>query len=177
MLYYLDSKKMKDKRDIIDQVTDLHQEITSHLSQSLRKVIQIGELLDRQEANFKHGEFGAWVSTKLPFSVSRAREYMKVYREREALKEEKVPEFSLKKTYELLVQHREEDPILKIKQAFSLMSEVKAELEIIKDQVVLTNIHQLSFEMSKIFFEMGVLAERQLWRIEKLIQEGFFEIS
>ena len=162
---------------LIDKVTNLHQEIMSHLRQSLMKVIQIGELLDQQEAKFKHGDFEAWVSTNFPFNFSRAREYIRVYRERERLKEEGVPEYSLKKTYELLVQHREEDPISKIKQAASLMDEVKIELGTIQSQVVLGEVYQLSFEMSKVCFEMAVLAEGEIWRIEKLIQGGFFEKS
>ena len=162
---------------LIDKVTGLHQEIMSHLRQSLMKVIQIGELLDQREANFKHGEFGAWVSNNFPFGVSRAHEYIRIYRERETLKEERLPEFSLKKVYALLLQHREEDPISKIKQASSLISEVKNELAIIQDQGVLGDLYQLLLDMSKVFSEMPVLAERQYRYIEKLIQDGFFEKS
>jgi hypothetical protein len=162
---------------LIDKVAGLHQEIMNHLRESLMKVIQIGELLDQREANFKHGEFSTWISNNFPFSVSKAHEYIRVYRERERLKEERLPEFSLKKVYALLLQHREEDPISKVKQAASLISEVKNELAIIKDPGVLGDLYQLLLDMSKVFSEMPVLAERQYRYIEKLIQDGFFKKS
>ena len=82
------------------EITMLHNEIVGHLRQSLEKAIRIGQLLQEQKANLKHGEWGKWIRNNLPFTDRTARNYMRVYQERDRLKTETVSD--LRSAYLLL---------------------------------------------------------------------------
>ena len=167
----------RDKKNNIIEIIDLHREIENHLRQSLMKVIRVGGLLDREEANFKKGEFGAWAATNFPFNVSRAREYIRLYRERERFKEKAIPEWSLKRAYEVLVEHREESLSSKVKQSILILNEAKTELANIQDLSELGTISNLTLESERVSSEMHLLTERQLEMVSMLTREGFFEKS
>lgn len=68
-----------------DEILRLHEEVSNALQTSLGKAIRIGELLTKQKAALKHGEFGPWAKT-LPFSQSTVNRYMKVYAHQDDLK-------------------------------------------------------------------------------------------
>ena len=85
-----------------DKISRLHGEIVGHLKQSLISAIQIGQLLTEQKQKLKHGEFGKWIKTNLPFTNRTARNYVRLYLERDRLKTETVSD--LKSAYRLLNQ-------------------------------------------------------------------------
>lgn len=87
---------------IADKISRLHVEIVGHLRQSLEKAQLIGRLLTEQKKKLKHGEFGNWIESNLPFTNRTARNYMRLYRERDRLKTETVSD--LKSAYRLLKQ-------------------------------------------------------------------------
>jgi len=76
------------------EITRLHGEIIDRLKTSLKKAIRIGKLLTEQKSALKHGEFLPWVAANLPFTDRTARNYMRLYRERDRLKSETVSDLN-----------------------------------------------------------------------------------
>lgn len=70
----------------ITEIWDLHTKFIESLKKSLEYGMKIGELLTKQKSDLKHGQFGIWIDENLPFSRRTAQNYMKVYRERDRLK-------------------------------------------------------------------------------------------
>ena len=68
------------------EIISLHQEITSHLKTSLQMAIRVGQLLTEQKESLGHGHFTPWIKEHLPFKERTARNYMRLYRERDRLK-------------------------------------------------------------------------------------------
>jgi hypothetical protein len=82
------------------EISRLHQEIGEHLRRSLANAIRIGELLSEQKATLQHGEFGRWISENLPFTDRTARNYMRIFDNRNILKTETVSDLGT--AYKLL---------------------------------------------------------------------------
>ena len=74
----------------VDEIIKLHFEIYGHFKVSLDKAQRIGELLTEQKDKLEHGEFIPWIKKSLPFSDRTARNYMRLYSERDQLKMENV---------------------------------------------------------------------------------------
>jgi len=88
--------------NICKEISILHDEIKRNLLSSLNNALLIGQLLSIQKEKLKHGNFTPWVNKTLPFSDRTARNYMRLYRERDKLKTENVTD--LTKAYKLLRQ-------------------------------------------------------------------------
>ena len=78
----------------IQEITRLHEGIVSSLKRSLIDGIKIGELLTEQKRTLKHGDFTPWVKDNLPFTDRTARNYMRLFRERDRLKTETVSDLT-----------------------------------------------------------------------------------
>lgn len=78
----------------INEIVDLHNEISGFLKMSLEKAIRIGELLIEQKASLQHGQFGQWLRDNLPFSDRTARNYMGFYNNKNLLKTENVSDLA-----------------------------------------------------------------------------------
>jgi len=111
------------EKRLVAEINKLHGKILNSLKMSLGKGIRIGELLAEQKENLKHGEFTAWVNCNLPFTDRTARNYMRLFQERDRLKTENVS--VLKDAYELLIEHKEEGCFGKMERAVSLLQEAK----------------------------------------------------
>ena len=72
--------------DVVKEIWDLHVRFLESLKKSLEYGIRIGELLAGQKAALPHGQFGKWIDENMPFSTRTAQNYMKIFRERERLK-------------------------------------------------------------------------------------------
>ena len=94
------------EKNRVEEITILHNDIAGHLRQSLDKAIRIGELLKEQKDNLKHGDFMKWVSDNLPFTDRTARNYMRLFENRDKLKTETVS--TLTTAYKMLNESREE---------------------------------------------------------------------
>ncbi|MFC1580088.1 DUF3102 domain-containing protein [Thermodesulfobacteriota bacterium] len=83
----------------VKEIITLHQEVEQTLLSCIRlslpKALRIGELLIKQKDSLKHGEFIPWIKTNLPFTDRSARNYMRLFKERERLKTENVSDLSL----------------------------------------------------------------------------------
>ena len=73
----------------IEEITKLHYEIYNSLKLTLDKAIRIGELLVEQKGRLEHGKFIPWIHNNFLFSDRIARNYMRVFENREKLKLEK----------------------------------------------------------------------------------------
>jgi hypothetical protein len=80
----------KNEKSRVQEIVNLHQEILGHLRSSLGKAIKIGQLLSEQKSNLAHGEFTTWVKVNISFSDRTARNYMRLFKERDKLKTENV---------------------------------------------------------------------------------------
>jgi len=69
------------------EIRKLHQEIKELLQDSLEKAFRIGEILAEYKRDLKHGEFIGWVNENLPFGDRQARNYMRLYLNRDELRE------------------------------------------------------------------------------------------
>ncbi|MGB2863071.1 MAG: DUF3102 domain-containing protein [Sedimentisphaerales bacterium] len=74
----------------VNEIVVLHGEICGLLKMSITKAIRIGQLLIEQKESLRHGEFGRWIEKNLPFSDRTARNYMKIYENRNLLKSENI---------------------------------------------------------------------------------------
>jgi len=97
-------KQMDIKKNRAQEIVTLHQEIVGHLQQSLEKAIKIGQLLTEQKGSMKHGEFGPWLKGNIPFTDRTARNYMRLWREKDRLKMESVSD--LKDAYRLITDQK-----------------------------------------------------------------------
>lgn len=88
----------------IEEIRRLHTEILNSLKMSLEKAIRIGNLLTKQKENLKHGEFTKWVNDNLPFTDRTARNYMRVFQEKDRLKTETVSDLTT--AYQSLIEHK-----------------------------------------------------------------------
>lgn len=70
----------------VDRIKRLHCEVASYYLIALAKAVEIGQLLTGQKEEMKHGEFMPWIEKNMPFSTATARNYMKLWRNRELLK-------------------------------------------------------------------------------------------
>lgn len=68
------------------EIKKLHSEFIESFKKTLDCGVRIGDLLKQQKDGLKHGEFGKWISENLPFSIRTAQNYMKLYKERDRLK-------------------------------------------------------------------------------------------
>jgi len=85
------------EKNRITEICELHNEIYESI---LDKGIRIGQLLSEQKTSLKHGEFIPWVKANLPFTERTAQFYMKIYTNRERIKNENVSH--LTEAYKLL---------------------------------------------------------------------------
>lgn len=85
------------------EIRELHSDIMAALQSSLEKAVRIGELLAQRKAALPHGRFIPWIEAHLPFSDRTARNYMRLFRERDRwLKSESVSDLRLGAAYKLL---------------------------------------------------------------------------
>lgn len=145
-----------------EEMRRLHGEILNSLKMSLDKAIRIGELLAEQKEVLKHGEFTAWVNDNLPFTDRTARNYMRLFQERDRLKTENIS--GLKDAYELLIEHKV--LLANVERAILLLQEVEAEVGKIEDVKELWKIHELAVRIENHSREMHLTAGWNLGRIE-----------
>lgn len=89
---------------VINEIACLHNEIIGYFKKSVEKAIRIGQLLTEQKECLKHGEFTKWIKNNLPFTDRTARNYMRLYNNRDKLKTETVSDLTT--GYELLTENR-----------------------------------------------------------------------
>jgi len=91
--------------DLSGEINRLHDKLTGLARTSLEKAIEIGDLLTRQKAELKHGQWLPWCAENLEFSKNTVSRYMGVYLNREKLPT--VGNLELTEAYRLLSQPAE----------------------------------------------------------------------
>lgn len=66
-----------------EQINALHNELTAIAHKGINVAIEIGRLLSEKKAELSHGEFGVWVKRNLVFTDRTARNYMKLFADRD----------------------------------------------------------------------------------------------
>lgn len=90
----------------LKEIIALHGEILQAARTSLGKALRVGELLEDVKGGLEHGEWLPWVKSNLPFSERTARNYIRVYQERDRLKSATVAD--LTQAYRLLEEKKED---------------------------------------------------------------------
>ena len=115
------------------EINALHDKMRRHADAMLQKATRIGELLSQMKEKLPHGQFANWLTENVSFSARTAQNYMRIYCNKELIKNEnvsllsdaynilKLPRVKLRQTGE-----GEEKRYLK---TFSLYSEEKEVLE------------------------------------------------
>lgn len=73
-----------------DRLRQLHSEILGLCRTALNKAIEAGGILHEVKAALPHGEFTPWVEENAGFNIRTAQRYMKVYENRDQLKNDSV---------------------------------------------------------------------------------------
>ena len=84
----------------LDEIRTLHAQNIDAAKMTVDRDIRIGELLEGIRAELKHGQWLPWCKAHLPFSDKTARNYIRVFSERDRLKLESVS--NLGEAYALL---------------------------------------------------------------------------
>jgi hypothetical protein len=84
----------------IQEINELHRQIVDAAVTSFEKAIRIGELLTAQRENVAHGGWLPWLKSNVQFTDRTARNYMRVFENRDRLKLESVSD--LPSAYRLL---------------------------------------------------------------------------
>lgn len=87
---------------IVSEIRALHVGILEHASESIHMGIKIGELLTTQKEKLKHGEWLPWIEHNMPFAERTARNYIRLYNERESLLRHQIAD--LTEAYKWLVE-------------------------------------------------------------------------
>jgi hypothetical protein len=161
------------EQDRIEEIRRLHNEIFNSLKMSLEKAIRVGQLLTEQKENLKHGEFTAWVTSNLSFTDRTARNYMKVYRERNKFKTETVSD--LTGAYRLLIEREPKDEVVGSEEKDSERSS-KSKIDWLKLNSINKTWKELSRKDRKNFLRMILnRAEDRLRRFRAKHQREFTE--
>jgi len=83
-------QKKSELQNATKQVIELHGKVKNGIRFVLDRAIAIGEILCRQKEVLPHGEFTSWITKELPFTDRAARNYMRLYRNKNMLKTENV---------------------------------------------------------------------------------------
>jgi len=100
-------QKKSELQNATKQVIELHGKVKNGIRFVLDRAIAIGEILCRQKEVLPHGEFTSWITKELPFTDRAARNYMRLYRNKNMLKTENVSVLS--DAYKLLVAPKTAD--------------------------------------------------------------------
>jgi len=98
---------MLPEKSRIEEIIKIHSELQKLYYSGLDRAIRLGELLEEQKKDSKHGEFESWIKENLPFSVRTVLNYRMIYRNRKFLKQQAVAD--LNSAYLLLLE--EKDPL------------------------------------------------------------------
>jgi hypothetical protein len=101
---------VSEERDLSEVAADINRRI-GYLEGSFQTAFsyaqEIGELLTEAKGRLAHGAFGPWVDENLHCTQRTARNYMKVYQERDLLKSENVSVLS--DAYHFLIDKRQQE--------------------------------------------------------------------
>lgn len=88
----------------VAEIRNLHLALAGFVQKSVDTAIRIGELLTAQKCAVGHGGWQRWISENLPFSERTARNYMRLYEQRDRVKTANVADLSV--AYNLLAGHQ-----------------------------------------------------------------------
>jgi hypothetical protein len=89
-----ESKLMKPAKTVAQEIVALHNDIIGAIRTTMPKAIRIGELLTQEKQRLGHGEWLPWITANLPFTDRTARNYIRLYENKDRLKLENVSDLS-----------------------------------------------------------------------------------
>ena len=96
-----------EEQDVVVKINNLHRSLLNAARMTIEKADQIGELLVQQKRILEYGSFTKWIEGNLEFSVKTAQNYMRIYNNRDIIKNENVS--CLSEAYKLLVEPKDID--------------------------------------------------------------------
>lgn len=128
----------------IQKIVELHEEIKSLMVSGLEKAFTIGQLLIEQKEGMPHGEFIPWIEKNLLFGERTARNYIKVYKNREMLKRKAISD--LNSAYLFLREETKQDGQLKTGELYEL---AKTTAEKVIDDTKKNILNEDNFRISR----------------------------
>jgi hypothetical protein len=91
--------------DAASEINRLHFENIEAARTTIQRAMRIGELLSQMKSKLRHGEWLPWLEANVAFDARTAQRYVKVYENRDRLKNDSVS--YLKDAYRILVDNEE----------------------------------------------------------------------
>ena len=157
---------MLPEKSRIEEIIKIHNELQKLYYSGLDRAIRLGELLEEQKKDLKHGKFENWVKNNLPFSARTARNYRMVYRNREFLKRKVVAD--LNSAYLLLLE--EKAPLKywhRLEKTIQELYDCREEIDKIEDINEAMKLAKDLGESVRDLQEIGLRAQREAGRILK----------
>src|SRR5260370_37386497 len=85
-----------------DEINERYHNIVRHGEAAFAEAIRIGELLVANKAAVRHGDWVKWIEKNIVFDIRTAQNYMRLFEQRDVLKNESVS--YLTKAYALLAE-------------------------------------------------------------------------
>jgi hypothetical protein len=146
-----------DQPTTAEEINRLHRDLEALAMQSVNHAIRIGELLSKVKTQLPHGKWIPWLNSNVKFSERTARNYMRVFENREKLKSANVAD--LAEAYQLLtwrntgsMTKEEAERVHK-----ALMSTINEMVDLMFKQFELQRMHP---DLSKAFPETAAVFEQ-----------------
>ena len=91
-----------------DEINERYHNIVRHGEAAFAEAIRIGELLVANKAAVRHGDWVKWIEKNIVFDIRTAQNYMRLFEQRDVLKNESVS--YLTKAYALLAEKTGRQP-------------------------------------------------------------------
>jgi hypothetical protein len=105
--------------DSATEINQLHLENCKSAEQTIERAIRIGELLTKERAERKHGEWLPWLKTNIQFSQDTAERYRRIYKHRDKIRTMR----NLSEAYRIALPKGKRKPTKKVKEAKPLSAE------------------------------------------------------
>lgn len=145
------------KTNRIEEITRLHNELTGLLMNSLEKAIKIGSLLEEQKKSLAHGKFIPWVEENLPFKERTARNYRRVYQNRNELKRQAVAD--LNTAYLVLEERRR---LEKRRETEEKLRKSGQKIEYAREHPEEAGIGEVRYEKTKAGYTLKIITTGQI---------------
>jgi len=145
-----------EQRDIAE-INKLHQELQGLALDALDRAIRVGELLSKAKSRVPHGQWLSWLAENVGFSERTARNYMRVFENREKLKSANVAD--LADAYQMLILGTNSAPMTKAESEW-VHKRITRMIDAVGDSLFkLLQLHRAYPELSNIYPETAAIFE------------------
>lgn len=153
-----------------ERLRQLHGEIVGAAWMVIEKAIEAGAILAEVKASLPHGGFTAWVEAEAGFSVRTAQRYMKIYDNRDMIKNDSVS--LLTDAHRLLTESKQAATDIDMDAVRFEMNELKVKMDTLDENLpvdekigILVKIVERARMLCRIATERTITAQMEFGRI------------